>query len=393
MDGPEPKRNSTSAAIAASLPLAPRLHGLSVFVAFSTLGLVAAGALVTSKGAGLAVPDWPRSYGHSLVSYVWWPEEFFSAENIRAEHGHRTFAGFVGILTVILTIAAWRSPGAGRAVRWIATAALAAVLLQALLGGLTVRNLLPPELSVSHALLAQIFFCLTVTIALLTSRGWRRGSRAGGSSRTRADAPDRATRALAVGLVALLFAQLFVGALSRHLSKDSGLALHEFPRSFQGAWAPPLDAESLGELNAARRALGFPEDVGAAAVALHFAHRVGAVAVTLFALIAGLRVLRRRRDRAELLFPAMAIWLLLVLQIALGVAAVASFRQPHITTAHVAVGAATLGAAVVLCLQAFRLEAAEHGTHGIHEIEKTMKGDDGVDLALTSGGRSREVAT
>src|SRR5215212_7333023 len=144
------------------------LRRFTKFVAASTLFLIFAGAMVTSTGSGLSVPDWPNTYGWFMFSF---PMDKWVG-GIFYEHGHRLIASTVGFLTVILALWTWRVDCRPR-VRALGFAALAAVILQGLLGGLTVLLLLPAPVSIGHAALAQLFFCLTLSLALLTSPGWR----------------------------------------------------------------------------------------------------------------------------------------------------------------------------------------------------------------------------
>src|SRR4051812_36486176 len=146
------------------------LHRFAVFLAACTVLLILAGSLVTSHDAGLSVPDWPTSYGWNMFTF---PPSMWVA-NILYEHGHRLIASGVGFLTIILAVWLWLADPR-RWVRWLGVTALGAVVAQGLLGGLTVLFLLPPAVSTAHAGLAEIFFCLTVTIALVTSAGWARG--------------------------------------------------------------------------------------------------------------------------------------------------------------------------------------------------------------------------
>jgi heme a synthase len=139
------------------------LHRFAQFTAFSTFLLVIAGGLVTSTGSGLAVPDWPLSYGQLMPPMV---------GGIFYEHSHRMVATFVGMLTVGLAIWLWKAEGR-RWVRLLGLAAVAAVIIQGVLGGLTVLFLLPTWISLLHGTLAQSFFALTVFLALVTSKGWR----------------------------------------------------------------------------------------------------------------------------------------------------------------------------------------------------------------------------
>src|SRR6186997_2106869 len=143
------------------------LHKFAKFVAACTVLLVLAGSLVTSTNSGLSVPDWPTTYGWNMFTFP--PSKWVGG--ILYEHGHRLIASTVGFLTIVL--AAWLAVKDPR--RWmkrLGAAALAAVILQGVLGGLTVLFFLPAAISTAHAGLAEIFFCMTVAIALFTSRGW-----------------------------------------------------------------------------------------------------------------------------------------------------------------------------------------------------------------------------
>lgn len=176
------------------------LHRYALATALATFLLVVAGGLVTSTDSGLAVPDWPLSYG------TWFPP---MVGGIRYEHGHRMIAGFVGLL--ILALAVWTARSrARREARRLALAALGAVAIQALLGGLTVLLLLPPQISIAHACLGQAVFCLVVCVAASTSPGWP------DHPVPLQGAVQRALPRLA-GIVAVLAAvQLALGAVVRH---------------------------------------------------------------------------------------------------------------------------------------------------------------------------------
>jgi heme a synthase len=290
----------------------------------ATLALIFVGGLVTSHGAGLSVPDWPLSYGKLMPPMV---------GNVFYEHGHRMVASAVGLLTLVLAIWTARSEPR-RAVRVLAWFALAAVVAQGILGGLTVLFLLPTPVSVAHACLAQAFFCIVIAIAYLTSP---EGLGAGAAG------PDRhGLRPAALGLTALVFLQLLLGALMRHTG--AGLAIPDFPLAF-GRLVPPLDDPR---------------------VAIHFSHRVGALAVLIASTWVYVR--SRRSGDPRLARPALAVVLLVILQAALGAATVLSARSPLPTTAHVATGAAVLGASFFLTLRSFhwlsRAPAAAAAAHG-----------------------------
>src|SRR3954447_15343654 len=135
------------------------LNRFAIFVACATFFLIIAGALVTSNDAGLATPDWPLSNGQFFPRMV---------GNLFWEHGHRMVATTVGLLTIVLTIYLLRKEQR-RWVRRLAVFALLAVIAQGLLGGLTVKLMLPLAVSAAHATLAHLFFCTVVGLAVVTS--------------------------------------------------------------------------------------------------------------------------------------------------------------------------------------------------------------------------------
>jgi len=170
--------------------------------------LILAGGLVTSKEAGLAVPDWPMSYGQ------WFPP---IVGNVAWEHGHRIIAGFVGILTLSLSICVQifeKRPWLKR-LAWIA---FAAVILQAVLGGITVLFLLPPAVSIFHACLAQTFLCLIVALTYFLNPHFS-------SSPATQDGEGRAKlKRLSLMTTGFIYLQLILGAVIRHT--DSSVVPH-----------------------------------------------------------------------------------------------------------------------------------------------------------------------
>jgi len=184
-------------------PFNSAFHRFAVFTAFATFILIIAGALVTSNDAGLSVPDWPTSYGHVFRLPPW-------IGGIRYEHSHRLIAGFTILLTI--GIALWTSLADRR--RWmkaLAIGALATIVVQAILGGMTVRHLLPPAVSTAHAAVAQTFFCIAVAIAIFTGRKWVEEMPA-------PIADERHPSLLTLGLLSIfiLYMQLVFGAMFRH---------------------------------------------------------------------------------------------------------------------------------------------------------------------------------
>jgi cytochrome c oxidase assembly protein subunit 15 len=291
------------------------LHRYAVLVAVCTGLLVFAGGLVTSTGSGLSVPDWPLSYGQLFPSM---------AGSVLYEHGHRMVATAVGILTIVLAVWLWRRDPR-RWIRRLGAAALAAVVLQGLLGGLTVLLLLPAVVSVAHACLGQTFFCIVVGIALFTSPGWSR------AAAPRGDAALPSLRGLAAGTATAVFVQLLLGATMRHT--EAGLAIPDFPLAF-GRIVPPLDSGP---------------------VAIHFAHRLGALVVAAAAAWTAARVLRDHAEEPALLRPALLLATLVVVQVLLGAITVWTRKAVVPTTLHVLAGALVLATSLVLGLRAHRL--------------------------------------
>jgi cytochrome c oxidase assembly protein subunit 15 len=141
----------------------PWLDRFAWFTAAATFLLLGLGGLVTSHEAGLAVPDWPTSYGYNMFLF---PMRFWQC-NIFYEHTHRLLASFVGLLTSILAVWLWLRESRSW-LRWLGVSAFLAILLQGLLGGLRV-TLLKDEIGIFHAALAQSFFVLVTLIALFGS--------------------------------------------------------------------------------------------------------------------------------------------------------------------------------------------------------------------------------
>ncbi len=291
------------------------LHRYAIFVAASTFTLIFVGGLVTSTGSGLAVPDWPLSYGQFFPRMV---------GGILYEHGHRMVAATVGLLIVFLAF--WlfkREPR--RWVRWLGYLAVAAVICQGVLGGITVLLLLPPAVSTGHAALAEIVLCLTVAIALLTSRSWRE------SGAHVIDSGSPTLRTLTTATTAVIYLQILVGALMRHT--DSGLAIPDFPLSF-GRLVPPHFTRQI---------------------LVNFAHRAGALTVAVFIIWVAARVLSRHASEKMLRVPACTLLFALLLQIFLGAETVWSGKAVIPATLHVAGGAFTLATSLFLALTAHRI--------------------------------------
>ena len=297
-------------------------------VAASTAVLIFAGGMVTSTGSGLSVPDWPNTYGWFMFSF---PVDKWVG-GIFYEHTHRLIASTVGLLILSLAFWLWRAEPR-RWVRRLGFIALGAVITQGVLGGITVLWYLPDPISIAHASLAEIVFCLTVTIALVTSAGWKRGYAAGLPD-------DRLLQTLAIVTTATIYIQILLGATMRHTG--AGLAIPDFPWMFGHVIPDHWDSK----------------------IAIHFAHRVGALCVTVLILATTGHVLYHHRRRAELRNPSVLLLLLLPLQVTLGALTVLSGRQPIINSFHVVTGASVLVTSLVLTMRAHRIRFDE-GAAGV----------------------------
>ena len=313
------------------------LRKFSKLTCFSTLFLIFAGGMVTSTGSGLAVPDWPLSYGTFFPPMI---------GGVFYEHGHRMIASLVGFLT--LCLASWLALKEQR--KWIKIlgfCALAAVLFQGILGGITVIFFLPTAVSVAHAVMAQTFFILTIIIAYSLSL-----EREARSQQT--PAPEGFLRCL-LGFVILIYIQLILGAIMRHTG--SGLAILDFP-TMGGYWFPPFNEKMLTNINVWRFDLNL-EPISMTNVILHFIHRMGAFLIIVFLClidILGMKLYRKN----ELLFRTLVLVNILVaIQIILGIFAVLTIKTPIITSFHVVTGAAILGMAVLLLLRTAPLSLNE----------------------------------
>jgi cytochrome c oxidase assembly protein subunit 15 len=301
------------------------LHLFAMLVAATTGVLIFAGGLVTSTESGLSVPDWPNTYGYFMF--------FFPLEKmvggIRYEHTHRLIASTVGFLIMVLAAWLWRSE-ARLWVRRLGYIALAAVITQGILGGITVLWYLPDPVSIAHASLAQIVFCLTMTIALVTSPGWQRAY-----ATQEGPAPDdRILQRVAAVTTGLIYLQIVVGATMRHTG--AGLAIPDFPLMFGQLIPPHWDPM----------------------IAIHFAHRVGAVIVSLAILATTGHVVYHHRSRSELRRPSILLLVLLTTQVTLGALTVLSQKEFIINSLHVVTGASVLVTSLVLTLRAHRARFA-----------------------------------
>lgn len=320
------------------------LHRFATFTAIITFLLIIAGGLVTSTGSGLAVPDWPLSYGKVMPPMI---------GGIAYEHSHRMVATFVGLLTTVLVIWLWKKEPR-RWLRILGLIALVAVITQGLLGGLTVLFLLPTGVSVGHATLAQTFFCIVASIALFTSRWWT-------TDRPLLPEPERklSTFTLCAITTLAVYLQLVFGALMRHT--HSGLAVPDFPLSY-GQVFPSLSPESIAGYNEqlirsdVRLAAEGP--ITSTQIGIHMLHRLWAVVVGIMVFWTAVRLRKRSSISNRFTMFSYVLLGLLVVQLTLGAGTVLLMKAVDVTTAHVATGALVLVSCVLATLHAARLSGA-----------------------------------
>lgn len=307
-------------------------HRLAVVLVCATFPLIWVGGLVTTYKAGMAVPDWPTTFGYNLFLYPWqtW---VFGPWDLFIEHGHRLLGAAVGIITIALLIFLVRCESRSW-VRWLGVATLVGVIAQGVLGGLRVRNN-DPLLAQIHGCTGPAFFGITVALAVVTSSLWRKTN----TSSQRPHPQAGRLHLLALLTTGMTYLQLILGSRLRHMSLD--LSPSEFT---DAVWW----------------------------------HLLMAALLTIHIVLLTARVLRWHRQEAALRNPALALSALIVAQLLLGagtwivkygwpawcsgwqiaqdfVVRQESQMQALVITAHVAVGSLILVTSLMLSLRSLRL--------------------------------------
>ena len=298
---------------------------LSKVIVFLTLSLIFVGALIKSHEVGLSVPDWPTSYGKKMFSFPF--SEMVGG--IFYEHGHRLFATIVGFLTLIqfIVLSFTDHPMWVKKTSFIA---LVLVITQGFLGGMTVIFFLPPQISILHGVLAQIFFISIIFIAYSLS-----DSRL---NKKKESFPLFIKRGALV-ITLLVFVQLVLGALVRHTS--SGLAIPDFPK-MGGMWIPTFSDNMVNNINVEL----FDKNLDMVSkwqVVIHFLHRLGAFIITLaltFFVYKFRKMVEKNSTESKILI---LFSVLLFIQIILGASTVITEKLPFVASFHVVTGAALLG--------------------------------------------------
>lgn len=312
------------------------IHRFAVATVLAVLGLIGIGGLVTSKGAGMAVPDWPTTYGYNMFLFPisqWQGGIFY-------EHSHRLVASVVGLLTVVLAVALWMGDSR-RWVRWFGLGAVLLVVMQGLLGGLRV-TLYKDQIGIIHAALAQIFLCSVVVISIVTSRWWHRFEFSVSESRAAV-----ALRPWFIVTTIAIFVQLLLGATMRH--EHAGLAIPDFPLAYGKVW-PATDTATVEKINEARVDQRDFKPITSTHILVHMAHRAGAV-IVLGAVAACWWLTRRSTAVARFGRVWPNVWLGgVVMQALLGAVTIWSNKAADIATLHVILGACLLGLGAAQCL-------------------------------------------
>jgi cytochrome c oxidase assembly protein subunit 15 len=384
----------------------PALRRFALLTAAATFVLVWMGGLVTSHGAGLAVPDWPNTYGYNLFFFPvsqWMGGIFF-------EHTHRLVASGVGLLTTILALwlfghksrpllrwggvilllaglaalcfnpqsaipnpqspphshigddimlaclgatalaASFVWPKCEPSPKWLrrlGVIAFFAVVAQGVLGGLRV-TMLKDQLGIFHATLAQMFFVLMSAIALFHTKFWRKLP-------VQAEGDAKGLRYFFLAAALVILGQLALGATMRH--QHAGLAIPDFPAAYGKIW-PDTDPASVLKYNQLRMDVQDYTPITAFQIILQMVHRL--MAGIIFALVAACAWLARRQwgSRHRLSRLATGWFLLIVAQIFLGAATIWTGKKADIATAHVACGALSLMMGGLISIIAFRNLAA-----------------------------------
>lgn len=343
------------------------IHRVAIVLCVLTFGLIVWGGHVNTTRSGMAFPDWPTSNLAPMVTYT--PSEWLWAKDKFWEHGHRLFAGLVGLVTTLLLVLTIRAtPRAKRphasigvliavvfgtvatailgfndmpagimetfmvvlgvllvsfltlALRakedqrivWLSIAAFVGVCLQGSFGGYTVRNNLPDWTSTTHGVLAEIFFMMAIGIALLTSASWR-SVRASWN-------PSASLQRLVTATWAITLVQFILGALTRHM--DAWGVSITWPHWSDEGFLPSQEMWQQTQ------------------VVVHFLHRTTAYVVTLF--IAAQALMMRHAPVSSLRKLGSVVALLVIVQIALGAGILWTFRGELVTTMHVMIGVALL---------------------------------------------------
>ena len=368
------------------------LHRFAIVTALATFVLIGFGGLVTSKGVGMAVPDWPNTFGYNmfLVPFDEWLGKF----GIFEEHSHRLVASFVGLLTIILSAWLWVKDSR-KWVRLLGIGALVLVVAQGVLGGLRVTEI-NQNLGLIHGAVAQLFLILVCGIALVTSSWWRRVnvSEADGAS-------FAALEGFLVAVICLVFVQLLLGATMRH--QHAGLAIWDFPLAHGQVW-PATDEASIARYNENRVELqknlhvqnqlydakGNPQVFLASGreilswhVWLQMLHRLGAMATLALAVALVVKARHWLGQAHGFTKAGYTLLAMIVAQAGMGIWTILSNKAADVATGHVVLGAACLALSSLLLMAAKRCAFVAEAANAAERLAKRSD-DAAVDTGQTA---------
>ena len=368
------------------------LHRFAIVTALATFVLIGFGGLVTSKGVGMAVPDWPNTFGYNmfLVPFDEWLGKF----GIFEEHSHRLVASFVGLLTIILSAWLWVKDSR-KWVRLLGIGALVLVVAQGVLGGLRVTEI-NQNLGLIHGAVAQLFLILVCGIALVTSSWWRRVnvSEADGAS-------FAALKGFLVAVICLVFVQLLLGATMRH--QHAGLAIWDFPLAHGQVW-PATDEASIARYNENRVELqknlhvqnqlydakGNPQVFLASGreilswhVWLQMLHRLGAMATLALAVALVVKARHWLGQAHGFTKAGYTLLAMIVAQAGMGIWMILSNKAADVATGHVVLGAACLALSSLLLMAAKRCAFVAEAANAAERLAKRSD-DAAVDTGQTA---------
>lgn len=328
--------------------LRPVLHGFVSFCVLTVLALLVLGGTVTSKGVGMAVPDWPQTNGYNMFLFpisMWEGGVFW-------EHTHRLWASGVGFLAIILCAWLWIVEKERRWMGVLGTGLLVMVIIQGVLGGIRVTEI-DWRFGIVHGILGQLYFCAVIFAAAATGKKWLAKPPAG-------LVPAQLGKPIRLGwiLLGVLLIQLSLGAAMRH--SGAGLSVPDFP-TFYGSWLPPMSQESLDkaiaehELEVQHDKNGDVVHFRLMHVHLHMGHRFWALAVIVHVFLLLKALKNHFTSMPTLASPMRVILILLVVQLTLGMLVIWTGKHPEIATAHQVIGATLLGFATLVQIRMMRL--------------------------------------
>lgn len=312
------------------------VHRIALIGSVATFFLIVVGGLVTSKGVGMSVPDWPTTYGYNmfLFPYSKWVGGIFW------EHSHRLLASGIGLITLVLAAVTFWKERRGW-VKGLALLAVLAVTSQGILGGLRV-TLYKDQIGIFHAALAQSFFGLLLVITAVTGKGFLSGSWFG-------DRAAASLRWIVVTGMLLTYFQLGVAATIRH--QHAPLAIRDFPTAY-GTLLPDTSGSALARINE-DRAHDLIAPVSSLQIYLQLAHRAGAVLLLLVVIITAVRAVSIT-PLGHWMRSWSLLWVGAILpQILLGGITIWTNKAADVATSHMALGALLTSFSILFTFRVF----------------------------------------